>query len=216
MQPRVVTHAGFNYSPGCLLDHPDQFDADRPAVRCQLKTVEHLPARLPKSENFRVDLQDCPVSTPPGYLTHWSFKIKESGAVGGAQTQQGLVNTGKWEVTGTWKEVPHLTTVALATPSDMGSGPGAVNLEVGIEEGRLRIYLIAPGEVRGPWFEKGYVKGAGGFIHALAMLYADAAPGKPARLRGNLERVASQPFYFHIEPLEGAAVRGMSYRVWRD
>lgn len=176
-----------------------------------------MPDRLPKSPDFRVDLAGCPVTSPPGYLDTWSFKISQAGVVGRRQTSEGLVTRGAFEARGTWEIVPQLTTVELPTsPNALGSRGGAVNLETSVRRGRLRVYLGTAIDPRGVWFEKGYVKGTGGFIRRVTKVYADATPGQPARLHGFLESIGEQPFYFYIEPQGTEPVEGMGYRVWAE
>lgn len=179
--------------------------------------IKSLPEKLPTFPRFRVDLEGCPVSDPPGYLREWNFKITESGVVGGRQTSEGMVMSGSFRAGGTWQEVVQLTSVSLITsPLVRGISLDAVELEVSVDTGTLRVYLTTAGEPRGPWFEKGFVEGSDRFLQRITKSYADAAPGKPARLRGHLERIAEQPVYFHIEPVGEEKVTGMSYRVWRD
>jgi len=188
-------------------------DLPLPLLDLRDNPITRLPERFPKSPDFRVDLEGCPAYAPPGYLKDWHFTIKESGVVGGVQTSDGAIQQRKSQATGTWREVPHLTSVSLQ--GDGNASIGAVDLEVSVEQGKLRVYLSEAGEPRGPWFEKGFVKGTGG-IHLAAKIYADAEPGKPARMHGNLEHFAGQPYSFYIEPLDGKPAIGMKYRVWRE
>lgn len=192
-------------------------DLELPLLDLRDNPVTQLPERFPRWPHFRVDLEGCPVFTPPGYLRKWSFKIKQSGVPGGVVTRQGILQLGAVDLSGTWKVVPALASVELpATKQASDSHVGAVDVEVKVATGKLRVYLNQDRETRGPWFQKGFVKGTDGFFQNVAKLYADAEPGKPARLHGQLEHFNGGNFYFYVEPLPGEPVTEMSYRVWRE
>lgn len=192
-------------------------DMELPLLDLRDNPVTQLPERFPRWPHFRVDLEGCPVFTPPGYLRKWSFKVKQTGVPGGVVTRQGILQLGAVDLSGTWKVVPALTTVDLATTKQAAeSHVGAVDVEVKVTTGKLRVYLDQDRETRGPWFQKGFVKGTDGFFQNVAKLYADAEPGKPARLHGQLEHFVGGDYYFYIEPLPGEPVTEMSYRVWRE
>lgn len=197
------------------------FDAllDLPLLLLDLRDnpIATLPDRFPKAANFRVDLEGCPVFTPPGYLKEVNSQIPESAHVAQGQTTDGGVATGKFSIRGEWATVPQLATVSLtSSPSATNNSRGPVEIEVSVESGRLRIYLGEADETRGPWFQRGFVKGTDALFQRSATVYADATPAHPARLHGRLKQIDDKNLYFYVEPLAGDPVRKMEYHVWSD
>lgn len=178
--------------------------------------IAALPARLPSSPAFRIDLKGCPVASPPGLLEEWRFSFSQGGAPGEVQTTQGLLLPGPFEVKGTWQSVPGMVAVSVpVSPNMQGVAAQPVQVEVAVQSGTLRLYLAAASDPRGPWYDKGFVTGFDGMVRKPIMAFADASPGKPARLAGNLSHPSPRDYQFVIEPQGGAKVTGLSYRVWR-
>jgi Leucine-rich repeat (LRR) protein len=178
--------------------------------------VKELPKRLPGNPDFRVDLAGCPVAQPPGLVEKWNFTYSQGGAPGEVQRREGLVLPGPFSASGTWQSVSGMAAVEVpAAPQMDGIGAAPVNVEVSVKSGTLRLYLMAARDPRGPWYEKGFVKGHEGLLRKPLMQWAEAKPGKPARLFGHLSRLGSQPFQFVIEQRGKQPVSGLSWRVWR-
>ena len=76
-------------------------------------------------------------------------------------------------------------------------------------------FYVTARDPRGPWYEKGFVKGQEGLLRKPLMQWAEARPGKPAKLFGHLGRMGSQPFQFTIEQRGEQPVAGFAWRVWR-
>ncbi|HSI85661.1 MAG: leucine-rich repeat domain-containing protein [Candidatus Methylacidiphilales bacterium] len=179
--------------------------------------VQAMPAALPISRSFRVDVGGCPVSSPPGFLARWNFDLSQGTAAGGQRTSGGVVRRDTVDAVGAWDRVPpHICQVSLNTdPKARGYTLDPVELEVLVLSGRLRVYLLAPADPRGPWFEQGYVKETDVTFRTRGRIYVEATQGHPARLTGNLDFVNGHA-YFLVEPQDGKEVSGMSYRVWRN
>ena len=61
--------------------------SELPLLDLRDNPVTQLPERFPSWPHFRVDLEGCPVFTPPGYLRKWSFKVKQTRVPGGVVTK---------------------------------------------------------------------------------------------------------------------------------
>jgi len=178
--------------------------------------VRELPPELPANPRFRIDLSGCPVASPPGLLEEWSLTFAQGGAPGGVQTREGMVMPGPFSASGTWHRVSGMAAVEIpAAPNMVGIGAAPVHVEVSVKSGVVRLYLLAAADPRGPWYEKGFVKGYDGLLRKPLMAWTDAMPGKPARLFGHLSRVGSQPFEFVIEQRGKQPVSGLAWKVWR-
>jgi hypothetical protein len=175
--------------------------------------IASLPDRLPKDSDFVVDLVGCPVVSKVGVLDTWSFNFSQGGAPGGIQTTTGVITDGTFEAHGTWKVVPKISSVSI--PALTTGSTGAVNVEISVTSGMLRLYLPSGNDPRGRWFDSGNVKGHGGAIRKLVMTYADATPGHPVRLFGHLDRMGEGPFSFIVETQGTVPVTNLAYRVWR-
>lgn len=115
------------------------------------------------------------------------------------------IGSGNFEFTGMWKKVNGVRPAILPT-ADNAHGNN-VTLEISVETGRVRAYLVSP---PGEHFNSKVGFGRYGYN------YGEATPGKTAIIKGDLDYGggANSQASFVFESLDGEA-GGVRYRVWR-
>jgi hypothetical protein len=195
-----------------------------PLLPLQLETLDvartkvaAVPAQVPRSGAWQVDLTGAPVLSPPGFSWEgpggWSF----TGTALGRETRSGgPVRASGFEINGTGSEVPALRPVALPTDHRGSRSVGPVVVEASIETGRARIWMDEPpGLFASAWFTQGHVKGFG-FVRRSGHVFADLDPGQTVKLRGSLMLtgpIEHDDFHFLVQPLDGTRPTGLRYRV---
>lgn len=194
--------------------------------------VATLPATVPANGAWEVNLDGTPAVSPPGYALSLpdapvTSKTADGDKVSGNVTRESVTAQG------------HLATVTqrrrIELPRCIVPNPPMVTLEVTVASGEARVWLREPaGLFASPWFERRKVKGFG-VLRQPGWVTQVATATVPAKLRGRLDLRTTDRYYeapadirkqsgyidppdwcdhsFLIEPVDGAAVSGVDFRV---
>jgi hypothetical protein len=123
--------------------------------------------------------------------------------------------------------------IAIPLPRTTDANLADAEMEISIDTGKARIWLEEPAHLFGsPWFTEGKVEGFG-LLRKRGYVFAQVQPGASVKLQGRLRLTTESRYYdrapehrndtnrlpdwihylFFVEPLDGAAVTGLRYRV---
>ncbi|MBX7209462.1 MAG: hypothetical protein K1X78_14190 [Verrucomicrobiaceae bacterium] len=178
--------------------------------------VAVLPAAVPEKGGWQMDLDDTAITNPPGYRRQAPQQASLSGPTLPGGRIEGMASNGAVDVKVTGASLEKLMTVVLPTNTTTYHSSGPVEVECRIGSGRMRVWLWEPdGLFKGPWFERGKIRGFGP-THVNGFMTADVAAGQPAAARGVLIVQGTPPhhsFCLMLEPLEGGKVTDVTLRI---
>jgi hypothetical protein len=193
--------------------------------------VNVLPPAVPKSGEWKVNLDGTPVLYRPGYSASWPFDGWITTTPDGTNPPGGQIGSDRVEVSGTNAPVKKPRLVTMPRCTDPRVPP--VWLEVSCQSGKVRVWMEEPPDYfTSPWMQEHKIDGFGawrqrGFVSAVA------EPGKPGKVYGRMRLDLRDRIYemapehrsesrkppdwceysFMVEPLDGSTVTGLAYRV---
>lgn len=193
--------------------------------------VDTLPATVPTTGEWDVDLDGTPLLNPSGYSAAWPFGKWVNATVNKEDVATGTLS--KTEVNVTGSAAPTDKPRAIALPRGIDPGVPNVILEVTCTSGRAKIWLEEPSDFfPSPWMKQRKVRGFGVF-RSCGYVSRELAPDQPAKLRGKLRlttrsRIYEMPsgqrnesmrppdwcdYSFYLEPLDGSTVTGVQFKL---
>lgn len=190
-----------------------------------------LPAIVPTTGEWQVDLDGTPLLNPSNYSSQWPLDNWVSGTSEKQDTSNGVLSASRVEVAGTVAAISKSRAIPLPRCTD--SGVPTVNVTVTCTAGEAMVWLEEPPDFfPSPWMKQHKVKGFGIFRKG-GYVSQTLSPDSPCSLRGKLRLTTQSRIYdmpanqrnaanappdwcdysFYVQPLNGSTVTGLQYRI---
>lgn len=178
--------------------------------------IDRLPVAVPEAGQWRLNLDETPITRPPGYRTDFPSGTIVSGPALAGGKIDGMAGHRNVEVRITGSELKAVTTLVLPTNTTLYHSSGPVEVECRVARGRMRVWLQEPEDLfDGPWFKAGKIEGHR-FAHRNGWLTTEVRSGTPATARGTLGVQGTPPgfsFFLTLEPIGEVPVGGIELLV---